>query len=61
MSLFQVKVIGPWPGVVVINVANTQEKMDNMTVRQLKEKIAKGCPGKEGMRLFLFMCFSQFL
>lgn len=40
----------------MIDVSNTQEQMDNMTVLQLKEKIAERLPQNAG-KIYLFIFF----
>lgn len=47
-KIFQVKVIGYRSEIVMIDVSNTQEQMDKMTVLQLKEKIAERLPQNAG-------------
>lgn len=47
-KIFQVKVIGFRSEIVLIDVSNTQEQMDSMTVLQLKEKILEKLPHNAG-------------
>lgn len=61
-KIFQVKVIGFRSEIVMIDVSNTQEQMDKMTVLHLKEKIAERLPQNTGKAIspscIYFVCLN---
>lgn len=47
-KIFQVSVVGFKSEIIMVDVSDTQEQMNNMTVLQLKEKILERLPQDAG-------------
>uniref|UniRef100_A0A4W5JHQ4 Ubiquitin-like domain-containing protein n=1 Tax=Hucho hucho TaxID=62062 RepID=A0A4W5JHQ4_9TELE len=52
-KIYQVTVIGFRGEKMVIDVSNTEEQMNSMTVLQLKKKISERLPGNSGREIFI--------
>lgn len=52
-KIYQVVVMGFRGEKMVIDVSNTEEQMNSMTVLQLKNKISERLPGNSGREIFI--------